>query len=164
MTRPHFESNRVVDSLRFLAARTGSVARHLIRLIAMPHLQRADSDLWCYEFVFTPVQWSSVINFVMLCLLNVLGIICRFSWRQIQMMMIMMMIDEYQWIHFSVGSVIHRGNFITFKYAATAAKTTTSERSVIAAYVKTWRPPSSTSSCVASHHLPEPQNGQTMWW
>ena len=45
MIRPQLESDGVVDSLRFLAARTDSVARHLMRLIVMPHLQRADSSL-----------------------------------------------------------------------------------------------------------------------
>ena len=57
MIRPQLESDGVVDSLRFLAARTDSVARHLMRLIVMPHLQRADSSLW---WLCTLLQWSSV--------------------------------------------------------------------------------------------------------
>ena len=33
---PQYESNGIIDSLRFLAARTDNISRHLLRLIVMP--------------------------------------------------------------------------------------------------------------------------------
>ena len=53
--RPQFDSDGVVDSLHFLAARTDSVARHLTRLIVMPICNEQTHHYDGYVFVCTVV-------------------------------------------------------------------------------------------------------------